>query len=1132
MKRSLLIILSLISCAAAIGQYKMESIFSEGTFYKISVETNGIHKLDKSFFAALPHDGSLNPKTISLFGNRGGVLPELIASPRIDDVEELPMLWVGNDDQNFDDNEYFLFYAEGPDLLSYDDGKFRAPKNPYETKNFYFVSMTKASSKQIVDRDYGNSSTSATTYDDFQKYEKDLVNLLGKNFGTQGTGKVWYGEEFSNDRVQQFTDRFDIANIVDGSDVTFNLRFANRSPRSSTGVLRANNVTRSSVASSVNIFSGYAVYARARNIELVMPFNTNQGLEKLEVEMIANDATFSSWIDYITMQAEKKLIYGGESFNFRKLGTSDYSYSISSPSQIEVWNVSDPINVIRPNQNYGSNQLTFVAPGNQEFVAFSRDENFKKPTFEKTISTQNLHNIIDAEYVIIYHENFEESAKRLGEHRSNMEGLTTYVIDVDQVFNEFAGGSKDPVAIRDFARMLYRRSGTFKYLCLFGDATYDYRGIDPTLSSDNYVPCYQTNSELSPTTGFPSDDFFALLSDNEGGNLKGAIEIGVGRIPVGSVQEAKTVVDKLINYDTKIDFNREWKNNFILLADDEDHNTHLNQTEGLADIITEDRPEFNLKKVYFDGFEQVSTTGDARYPDAKKKFNDYMYQGALLVNYFGHGGPNGLGQERVVDIQDILGWKNENRLPFFISATCTFTGFDDAGVKSGGELTFLNPQGGSIGLMSTVRAVTISPNERLVRALMEFLYEKEDGKYLRMGDIVRMAKNLNRSDTVDINARKFALFGDPAFRLAIPNNTARVTSFQQNPVNTVNDTIRALDEVNIEGDIVDGNGNFLSTYNGKIEITVFDKAKTLTTLANDERSLEKDYKSYDAVIYKGSASVENGRFAISFRVPEDIDYRYGKGRISLYAYNDVMGQDASGYYDDFWIGGTSNNPIQDNTPPTITLLLNNDFFQSGDVVGPDPVMIAKVNDDYGINLSNTAIGHEMIGILDEDLPNQIILNDFYRGTSSTSGEIVYPFNNLEDGTHTLTVRVWDIANNPAEATITFIVERGRINVLENVKVWPNPSPNDVEFSFTHQLSYVPVNVRIDIFDNLGRRVAEVNESITTGGNAIENIVWNGQGYGGRVPSGMYYYKISASASSATGETETAESSGGRIIIVD
>lgn len=1132
MKRSISTLVFTVLAASTFAQYKTASQLREGTFYKIAVEHNGMYKLDRSFFESLPAEGTLDPTKIALYGNRGGTLPEVIAKDRIDDVAEIPMLWVGNADQSFDGNEYFLFYAEGPDLLTYDDGKFRQPKNPYETKNFYFVSLSADREKSIQDISYSNPVGSTNDYDYFQKYENDLVNLLGKNFGTQGTGKVWYGEEFSNDRTQRFEDQFDVSNIVDGSEVLFTVRFANRSPRSSTGVLTANDITKSSIASSVNIFSAYASYARARTLELAMPFNTSTGLEKLELEMRANDNTFLSWLDYITMRATKVLRYDNSSFNFRKIGTDNITYSIASSSPIEAWNVSDPTNIIRPSQNFNANSLEFVAPAGEEYVVFSREGEFEKPTFEKVVAAQNLHDITDAEYVILYHADFEESANRLGAHRANTEGLITYVIDIDKVFNEFAGGSKDPIAIRDFARMLYQRSATFKYLCLFGDASYDYRGIDATLSADNYVPCYQTSSELSPTSGFPSDDFFALLSDNEGGNLRGALEIGVGRIPVGSKQEAETVVNKLINYDTNHDFNRAWKNNFILVADDEDGNTHLNQTEGLASIIKTDRPEFNLRKVYFDGFEQQSTTGDARYPDAKSRFNDYMYQGALLVNYFGHGGPNGWGQERVLDVQDILNWTNKDRLPFFITATCTFTGYDDAGVKSGGELTFLNPQGGSVGLMSTVRAVGITSNERLVRSLFEFLYEKEDGKYLRMGDIVRQAKNLNRSDTTDINARKFALIGDPAFRLAIPNNSARLTKFQQLEVGSQQDTIHALDAVEFEGEIIDFRGEFIEDYNGTIEVTVFDKAKDLTTLANDNSSYEKAYKSYDAILYKGTADVVNGRFTVNFRVPKDIDYRYGKGRISLYAFNGIMGEDASGYYDDFWIGGTSDNPINDNTPPTITLLLNNDFFRTGDIVGPDPVMIAKVSDDYGINLSNTAIGHEMVGILDEDLPNQLILNDFYQGTSSTAGEIVYPFKDLEDGEHTLTVRVWDVANNPAEATISFIVERGRINVLENVNVWPNPSPNNVEFSFTHQLSFAPVDVHIDIFDNLGRRVAVIEESITTGGNEIENIVWNGQGYGGKVPSGLYYYKIMASATSGAGETESAESAGGRIIIVD
>ncbi len=1122
------------------GQYKSSSVLNEGSFYKFSVSNSGIHKLDLSFFENLPNVGSIIPENISIFGNRGGMLPEVIADERVDDLEELPLHFVGNNDNIFSSNEYFLFYAEGPSRLTYNDESFEQKNNVYEVSNFYFISTNRARQNQIIAQNSSDiPQQQINTYDDYQKHDNDLVNLLGDNFGTQGSGKVWYGEEFTNDRIQEFSQEFDFDNIVDGSDIKFKVEMAARSDKTSTLSFRVNSAQANLNLSKVSLFDTYGVYATHRKLNLVTAFDESTGVETVQVEMKSSSSRFSSWLDHISMRSEKHLRYTGKAFNFRKISSDtqtpvQYNLSVSQGG-INVWNVSNPHDVVAVNVTTNGSQSSFIAPAGQEFVVFSEDEDFPRPNYITTTEVQNVHAIMDAEYVILYHSDFETSALRLAAHRSSHDDLITYVIDVDKVFNEFGGGSKDPIAIRDFARMLFKRSGTFQYLCLLGDATYDYRGIDSELPPDNFLPCYQTDESLSPVFGFPTDDFYALLSDNEGGDLKGGLDIAVGRLPVASVQEAETVVDKLIGYDIDPEFDGEWKNNFILVADDEDGNSHLNQTERLAASILQDRPEFNQRKVYFDAFQQQSTTGDDRYPDAKQKLNDYIFQGSLLLNYFGHGGPNGWAQERVLEIQDILTWTNAKRLPLFITATCTFTGYDDPADKSGGELTLLNPNGGSIGLVSTTRAVTISANERLVNSLFEYIYDRENDQFLRMGEVLRLAKNNHRSDTLERNARKFALIGDPAFRLSFPEYQVNVTSFQGNPVGTSSDTIRALDEVIFTGEILGFSGEKLNDFSGELEVTVMDKAQTFRTLANDSRSFETNYKAHNATIFKGKTGIENGEFTVSFRVPKDIDYEFGNGRLSLYASENGSQTEASGYYDKFVIGGTSTEVVEDDQPPEISLFINNEFFRDGGVSGPDPLLIAQVSDNLGINISNTSIGHEMIAILDEDLPNQIILNDYYQASpnSFTQGVIEYPFKNLEDGPHTIRVRVWDVANNSAEARLNFIVEKGQINLLENVSVLPNPAIEEVEFSFTHQLNFAPVKVFIQIYNQLGQPVSELTESVTTGGNAIENISWSRIGYGGAtLAPGVYYYKITATADSGDGDIEMATSPGGKIVLLN
>jgi hypothetical protein len=1128
------------------AQFVDESVLVDGTFFKISVEKSGIHKLDYNLLSKIPgiDIANLSVSDIALFGNQGGMLPEANNAARVDDLLEIPMAFNGNENDQIDGDEYFYFYAEGPDPIKYNtsSARFSQAINIYEKYNYYFLRIDKGHQKAIdAHASLSDHDLIVDTYDFFQKHESDQINLMGKNFGTQGSGKEWFGENLSNDQEQSFTDFFDLRDIVDQSDVHFVTSLAVRSDRTANASLVFGDTVSKVTTSSVQIPSQYGSYASVKKWDYAYRYDPAIGksLSEISVRVDPRSSQYNAWLNYISLHAQKELVYNSEPLEFRSVKSIDngriqYKIISNGSSDLVIWDISDPFDAHQQDHSTANGTITFTDEGYalKTYIIFNPKEINSKPAILEQLENQNLHSIYDADNIIIYHELFEEQAQQLADHRTTFSGLNTIALDVDQVFNEFAGGSKDPVAIRDFARMLYTRSANFQFLCLFGDASYDYRGIDPELPKSSLVPCWETAGSLNPVNSFPSDDFFALLDDHEGDNLIGALDIAVGRIPVESEQEAQTVVDKLINYDTKSDFLGDWRNYAIYVADDEE-SQHVTQSETLVRQIRDTMPTINARKIYFDEFTQVSTVGDDRYPDAKRTLNDYMYQGALFLNYFGHGGPNGWAQERVLELQDILKWSNSNRLPFFITATCTFTGFDDAAVKSGGELSLLNPNGGVIGLVSTTRAVQIGANGRLATAFTDHLFTRENGSFIPMGEVLRRGKNSNRSDTLDNNARKFLLIGDPAFRLAIPHYKAKVTSFQNKIADgQTRDTIGALEQVQFEGIITDLDGSLKSDFNGNASITVFDKSSKITTKGNDGRS-PRNFEARRTVIYKGKVPVAAGKFSVEFTVPKDINYAIGRGRISIYALNDKK-QDATGHFEDFMIGGTSNNLVIDDNPPDIQLFMNNTSFIDGGITGPDPVLLIEAVDDYGFNISNSSIGHEMVAVLDGDLRNQIILNDFFEADASNSkaGTIRYPLSNLEEGEHHLFVRMWDVANNPGEAEITFRVEQGSVEILKNVLAIPNPATNEVRFKFNHDLNGVTINTRIDIYDYLGRQVSKVEESITTGSRTLDNITWNRIGYhGDELQSGVYIYRITASTEDVNGQQLTATSEGRKLVLL-
>jgi hypothetical protein len=245
----------------------------------------------------------------------------------------------------------------------------------------------------------------------------------------------------------------------------------------------------------------------------------------------------------------------------------------------------------------------------------------------------------------------------------------------------------------------------------------------------------------------------------------------------------------------------------VYIADDEDGNAHVDQADKLATENADAESWFNIGKIYFDAYQQVATSAGQRYPDAKAAINSEMFKGMLVANYIGHGGPRGLSQERVVDNNDIAGWDNPNRYPLLITATCTFGGYDDYTTLTGGEQAFLKINSGAIGLFTTVRSVYIAGNEDLTDEVQDFIFQRVNGKYRTIGDILKDAKNKLTSDVR--NARRFTLLGDPAMHLAMPEYRVATTKINGQSVTLGQpDTLRALMPVELEGMVTDTLGNF------------------------------------------------------------------------------------------------------------------------------------------------------------------------------------------------------------------------------------------------------------------------------------------------------------------------------------
>ena len=1094
-------------------QAKESSVLASGNWYKVSVQNDGVYKLSYSDLASLGVNlNNLSCSSIRIFGNGGGMLPMLNSEFRHNTIKENAISVVDKDTNGvFESEDYILFFGQSPERWNYSetDGLFHHQKHLFDNKTYYFITTDLGDGgKRIISTNNQSFDFIITEFDDFQFHEKDLENLIK-------SGSQWYGERFEFNNEYNFN--FSFPDRITSIPVYIKTSVVARSFSSSSFTIRENasNIQQISVG---NVLSGStADYAKLSSQSTTFISNSSN----IDISVIYNPPQSGSvgWLNYIELNARRHLRMTGDQLLFRDSESVNNGlagkFIISNTSNnINVWDISDPINVSHRLTSFLGGELSFIADVDtlKDYVAF-KPSNFLSPELIGKIDNQDLHgNDHDVEYVIVSHPNFFSAANRLAQYHEQKNGLKTIVVTPQEIYNEFSSGTKDITAIRDFLRMFYKKpNNKLKYLLLFGDASYD--PLNRITANTNYIPSFQSKNSISPTQSYITDDFFGLLDDYEGIFSNDLVDIGIGRFPVQTLAEANNVVDKVLNYNSGLSIG-DWRNMVAFVADDgdaSDGNTHMWQADSLANIIADKYSNINIDKIYLDSYNQESTPGGPRSSDAQKALNERVEKGALLINYSGHGGELGWTKERILEINQINAWKNKNNLPLFFTATCEFSRFDDPARISAGEYTLLNKDGGAIALFSTTRVVYSNQNYALNKEFIKILFEKENGNFLCLGDLFRQTKVASGTA---LNNRNFTLLGDPALSLAYPDLNIKTT--------LIPDTIKALGKITISGEIVDENQNFLNNFNGVIYSKVYDKEVLLETLGQ-ESSTPMSYRSQHNILYKGKASVINGTFSFSFIVPKDISYNYGNGKISYYAVSDDSLVDASGYEENFTIGETSINFQPDNDGPEIELYINNESFVPGGITNENPLLFAVLNDFSVINTVGNGIGHDIVAVLDNETNQSIELNNYYQADINNyrSGILQYPFYNLEKGHHTLELKVWDVFNNSSEKEIEFYVTDARDFTLSDVLNYPNPFTTSTAFYFGHNRAGEILEVELQIFDLSGRMIATINENIYDNGYRVGPINWDGTTNSGKkLGSGIYIYHFNVKGTDGTYANDT------------
>ncbi len=1121
MAKKLLISLfiTLLTGLHSFGQKGNVSIFNEGNWYKLAVVERGMHQLNTTYLESMGIDVSnLNPDKIKIFStNTPGMVPQSLEIERPQLVEHKIFI-TGREDGDFGPTDQVLFYASGPDYYGYNSEteQFEYEKNLYSDTAFYFLNIVGEDGLRVQNQDeiLLGSTHVVRWFDDYAVYEKDVTNIRSE-------GRDWFDKQLFNGASLEMEIPMNIEGITDDKLISFRTRALAISEVESSFDFFINgeqllNIPIPPRPTGEYDPAGFPIESSINSAASIFP-NIEENLTVGVRYNAPSTGLGNGYLDYLFLEFSRDLKLHGKSMNFRSFESTNYEIckfvipDITTTTM--VWNITNPVLpealVIR------DDEFITWTDHLKEFVVFER---LQLPTPVKYSKRSNFNILGNAstEAVIVTYPAFKSEAQRLAEFHESHDGLNVAVVTTEDIYDEFSSGMQDISAIRDYMKYLYDLGdGQLKYLLLFGDCSYDYKKRFPI--NQNFVPVYEARESMDPIYSYSSDDYYGFLEDDEGEWIEASgfdhtMEIGIGRLPVKSREEARTMVDKIIRYETSKNVFGPWRNEIYFVADDGDSNIHNRDAERLSTMVDTSNASYNSNKVYLDAFQQEAGPPE-RSAATSNRLDEIFAKSGLIVNYTGHGNIDVWADEWILTKNTIRELTNRRKMPVFVTATCEFGKYDFPLEDSGGEELILNPNGGAIALLTTTRPVFAHTNFVVNRAFYESVFELVDGENPRLGDIIRKTKNNSLRGPVN---RNFALLGDPMMRLAIPDFKLDITNIA-NESNS-NDTLSALSVITVNGEVTTQTGEFVSDFNGTLTAKVFDKPSNFQTLGNENSPF--NYEVRNTLLFNGEASIINGQFQFQFIVPKNISYNFDRGKISLYAVSSDQQSDASGADIDVIVGGSTSISSTDQTPPEIAIYFNDAGYKQGDDVSPNPLLLVNLKDESGINISNRGIGQNLTGILDGG--DEIDLNEFYTAANDTyqEGWIAYPLSNLEPGRHEIKIKVWDTYNNFAESSVEFVVSTEAKIIFYEVYNYPNPMTTNTTFVINHDRDGEELTIDFEVFALDGSNVLTRQFRYTDPDETIDDIVWDGKDANGySIENGIYIYrfKMKSSLDGATNE---------------
>jgi hypothetical protein len=1086
-----------------------DSPLAQGDWYKVDVKESGIYRLDASFFtsAGISLSSIGNIRSIRIFGQGGEELPEDLRAPRPKGLQEVARLVIDrNSNGTFDSDDFILFYGKSTRGWKYapSEKSFFHYINHYTETNHYFITFG-GTGRGIDMADIPSLASSAPYRPPDVQGRVFVEQELTKD--RMPSGRQWWGQLFDGSNPSLV-----VTTPLPGIDVTKPLlyRFVvlSRSATVDTFRIQENNQLLGTITTySSHVGSIEADYFyRSPVTSFVRTGDLPNNRSNLRLTFSTRNPAAQGWLDWIEFLYRQKFEAEGDLLLFASPDTTavvEYEVRRLSSRDVFVFDVSDHALVKNvsglvfdaADASVVRFQLAQQTGSVRELAVVGRN-GFKVPANPRKLPNSNLTGITTGSvFIIISPQEFRTEANRLKAHRESRDGLSTLVVDVEHIYNEFSSGIVDPTAIRDFLRHALTTWGTKpRYVLLFGGANFDYKNIR---SQDrNWIPSYQSLESINQITTYTSDDYFVLLHPDSP-----RISMALGRLPGRSTQQARAIIDKIIAYETSAPFDP-WRNRITFVADDgltstgDDGSIHTYQADLVAQSSTP--ASFQRNKIYIIEHPTVNTSTGRRKPTANRALVDAINAGTLILNWTGHGNTAQWAHENIFSKgEDFPKLKNVGRPFLVVAATCDYARFDKPDEESAGELLlFMN--GGSIATITAARVVYSFENFQLNNTLYTFLFQRDSaGQPPRLGDAFWATKQVH----YNLNDLKHHLLGDPTLRLAMPRALASIDSINgERALRAI--FLPTLGTVVVNGAIKNPDSSNFSGFNGRALVEMYDSKR---------RVIIPEWGNYEfevngSLLYRGEISVTNGRYRATFPIPKDVSYDGNRARLALYSWSASI--DASGYFENIFISGTSASAGKDSLGPDIVIRLEDMAFQPGDIVGPNPKLFVDLSDESGINTSTAGIGHRLEAVL-TSLSQSIDLSAFYRGNLDTyqSGRVEYQLNDLPEGRHTLMVKAWDIHNNSSTEETHFEVRAGSSLSLYNVFNFPNPFNRSTRFTF-QRTTTDPIDVEVKIYTVAGRLIHTIQLPAVV--DRFVQIPWDGRDQeGGEVANGVYFYRIVA-----------------------